>query len=494
MKATNWGRYKANFFPLWVAGGWDWFDDTFADTCVNNWRVAAQIAKEGGLRGLQFDPEQYYGPVWVYNQLPRRAEHTVEEYAMKAYERGREVMRTVNEVYPDIHILMFFGPSASGAPRDLESRKMPYGLLGHFVDGMLAECLPGAKIIDGYEEGYGYRTRVAFQHAAQFVREKCKPYSLAAEKWDSHLSVGFPVWIDIGWRSTPWDTENFDNNFYAPQAFEHALVAALEAADEYVWIWSESADFFSPSFPQAYIDAFHAAREPGAAAKSVPRPEKTAASPTTTAASLKGHSEEETFAPWRASYELLWRLPEEWKFRLDENNEGVKGEWFLPGKGQEGWEPIRIGEFWEPQGYLYDGYAWYWLKAEVPQVPADRRLYLLFGAVDESAWIWINGTLAGESDLQAMWDQSFAVDVTDHLLPDRPNTIAVRVLDRTMVGGIWKPMWLICERGTRSTGLAPVESWDKPFSSPAKGGRFDEGNLLAVRFMPPRERAVLPAP
>lgn len=452
IKATRWGRYQTNFFHTWVQGGWDWFDDNFSEVCVHNWTVAARIAREGGLRGLIVDPEQYHGPVWDYWRLPRRQEHTAQEYAQKVYERGREVMRAVNKIYPDIHILMFFGPSASGVPRNPESRAYPqgtYGLLGYFVDGMLAECLPGAKIIDGYEHAYGFRTRIAYEEAARFIREKCKSASLAADKWDQHLSVGFALWMDLGDRQQPFDLENFENNFYTPEAFKHALAAALAATEEYVWVWHERVNWFTGrNLPPAYLEAFYAAREPGAAEEPVPWP-KSAAVPAT-AASLKGHSEEETFAPWRASYEFLWRLPAEWKFRLDEHKEGLKGEWFLPNRGQEAWPSIRIGEFWEPQGYLYDGYAWYWLETEVPPLPADRRLYLLFGAVDESAWVWINGRLAGENDSdETTWDKPYALDVTDLLRPGQRNTFAVRVLDRRYAGGIWKPVWLIGSKERR---------------------------------------------
>ena len=72
------------------------------------------------------------------------------------------------------------------------------------------------------------------------------------------------------------------------------------------------------------------------------------------------------------------------------------------------------------------------------------RLYLYFGAVDETATVWVNGEEAGghyeHPDLG--WDKRFGIDVTGKLEPGKVNTIAVRVGNDLFAGGIWKSIKL----------------------------------------------------
>ncbi len=62
-KAT---RYKNNFVLGYLTTGGktkevpDWFDDEF-EAVVNNWQVTAEYCKRGGLDGILFDDEVYYG-------------------------------------------------------------------------------------------------------------------------------------------------------------------------------------------------------------------------------------------------------------------------------------------------------------------------------------------------------------------------------------------------------------------------------------------------
>ncbi|MEO0250345.1 MAG: sugar-binding domain-containing protein, partial [candidate division WOR-3 bacterium] len=94
---------------------------------------------------------------------------------------------------------------------------------------------------------------------------------------------------------------------------------------------------------------------------------------------------------------------------------------------------IPVPAWWEttPVG-AYDGHAWYRVRFTVPQEMQGRELTLEFAGVDESAWVYLNGELIGE-------------------------------------------------RSTQSTGLPPLDFWDKPFSVPMKGVRFGQENVLAVK-------------
>ena len=71
-------------------------------------------------------------------------------------------------------------------------------------------------------------------------------------------------------------------------------------------------------------------------------------------------------------------------------------------------------------------------------IPADKKLELVFGAVDESAFVWLNGEKIGEHDVgEGGWNDRFSIPITGKLKPGE-NDLVVRVLNRTGPGGIWK--------------------------------------------------------
>jgi len=101
------------------------------------------------------------------------------------------------------------------------------------------------------------------------------------------------------------------------------------------------------------------------------------------------------------------------------------------------WVSVTVGRGWEAQGILYDGVAWYRTEFEAPKDWASP--WLSFEAVDETAWVYLNGAYVGTHE---GWDEPFALAARDCVRPGRKNVLAVRVLDTKFQGGIWKQVWL----------------------------------------------------
>ncbi len=133
-----------------------------------------------------------------------------------------------------------------------------------------------------------------------------------------------------------------------------------------------------------------------------------------------------------------------WKFKTDPKQDGQMSKWYEGDFNDKNWSAISIGKVWEEQGHAgYDGAAWYRRTIKLPEKPDQDGTDLVFEGVDESAWVWVNGQYVGDHDIgMAGWDQTFRVDVTDALKWGQENQITVRVLDRAMAGGIWKPVYL----------------------------------------------------
>ena len=107
----------------------------------------------------------------------------------------------------------------------------------------------------------------------------------------------------------------------------------------------------------------------------------------------------------------------------------------------------------------HTGYGWYRVSWKVPTALRKKHVYLLFSAVDEQAWVWINGRSVGEHTLASrgltldpkvhknpafrMFITPFWLEVGKSLRYGAVNSFAVRVLNRGGSGGVYKPVHLI---------------------------------------------------
>lgn len=145
------------------------------------------------------------------------------------------------------------------------------------------------------------------------------------------------------------------------------------------------------------------------------------------------------------AWEKVVDVPEVWRFRLDPRDVGVRERW-QSSKWLETATRIKVGQWWEPQGHAYDGYAWYRVQVDIPQAFQRRRIVVRFGAVDEDAWVYWNGRLSGS---HSGWNQAFEVDVSQWVKCGERNTLVVRVLDTMMMGGIWQPVTIVSPKAQR---------------------------------------------
>lgn len=129
-----------------------------------------------------------------------------------------------------------------------------------------------------------------------------------------------------------------------------------------------------------------------------------------------------------------------WEWWKDPSKKGEGRGFWKAGFSDSKWHPMSIGQFWEEQGEpAYDGCAWYRVTFTPPAVQAGKQMFLVFGAVDEQAWVWLNGKQVGSHDKGPNgWMEPFAVDVTGAIKPGEPNVLAVKVIDTVGAGGIWK--------------------------------------------------------
>jgi len=153
-----------------------------------------------------------------------------------------------------------------------------------------------------------------------------------------------------------------------------------------------------------------------------------------------------------------------WQFKLDPEDIGLKEQWHkLTYEQTQGWLRFRTDKFWEHQGAedttreadvavdtsRYDGIGWYAQVVRVPQEFKGRKVYLRFGAVDESCWVYLNGELAGEHLFVEKndWKTPFEIRIDPLINWDKEaQTVIVRVEDKAGMGGVWKRVWLVSKK------------------------------------------------
>ena len=130
-----------------------------------------------------------------------------------------------------------------------------------------------------------------------------------------------------------------------------------------------------------------------------------------------------------------------WMFRTDPMQDGHLKGFFKPETDLAQWSKIKMG-VWEDQGFAdYDGVAWYTIKFKMPEKIDSNAVEVVFDAVDESAWVWLNGTYLGAHDVGPEgWKESFAMDCTKEIQWGKENVLTVRVFDAAYAGGIYKPV------------------------------------------------------
>lgn len=133
----------------------------------------------------------------------------------------------------------------------------------------------------------------------------------------------------------------------------------------------------------------------------------------------------------------------EWAFKLDPDRDGHLKNWYEPDFDDSDWARIEIEQAWQKAGYEYTGVTWYRRVVNVPERPEGEfnAVDLAFGGVDESAWVWVNGTYVGDHDVgPSGWNQPFTLDITDAITWGEENQITVRAMNTAHAGGIWRPV------------------------------------------------------
>ena len=267
LRATRFGRFRENFLRVNVTpGDLDWFEDHSA--VLANLELAARLAREAGCPGVLFDVEPYEGKLWEFGAQTEKLPRTWDEMATQLRARGAEAMRAFERGYPGLTVfftMAYSMPLHETSVWNLPLTKARYGLFVPFLDGMVSAASSRVILVDGHEASYPYRESHHFSAKADTMRNAVRRLAAEPDRYVQRLSRSFGIWLDFDWRNRGWDAKDASKNYFSPTTLASSVRAALQHADRYVWIYSETPRWWSSEggtqhLPAAYDSVLRAVR------------------------------------------------------------------------------------------------------------------------------------------------------------------------------------------------------------------------------------------
>jgi hypothetical protein len=160
-------------------------------------------------------------------------------------------MRAMADAYPDIVVLSFWLLSLNtsyfnggDAPAALVAEAGD--LWPSFVNGLLDALPPGARLVDGNEHGYGYEaSRLDFYLSAWSMQNRALALVAPENRatYQTQALAGFGLYLDMYTNppNSPWYFGEAGGSRLNHLALN--VAQALDAADEYVWVYGEKRDW-----------------------------------------------------------------------------------------------------------------------------------------------------------------------------------------------------------------------------------------------------------
>ncbi len=258
LKKIRSSKLQNSFYVINVnTGAWDWFDDAQWGNAEANLYQHARVAKQGGLRGLMFDPEVYQFDLWAYNSQPRRAQHSFKDFETQMRKRGAQTMRAFERAYPGVTVLSLFlfsafeaaaGATYESAHASLEEDGS-LGLFAAFAEGMLEAATEEAVMVDGFEPSYYHLRPADFEAGRRRVFVAAQLFVAPALRQKFQRQVKFANAVYVDGVMNLFDSARFFGYYLKNDDDRRALLAhnvyyGLQSSDEFVWVYAENMNWW----------------------------------------------------------------------------------------------------------------------------------------------------------------------------------------------------------------------------------------------------------
>jgi hypothetical protein len=268
----------ANSFYLVLSDAsiWDWFNDTTWAAAELNLYQHARVAKQGGLRGIMLDPEVYQFDLWAYASQPQKSGHSFKEFETQLRKRGAQTMRAFERAYPGITILYLKSFSAfeiaNNATYETAHAALEedggLGLFAAFSEGMLEAASDKATLIDGFEDSYYHLRPTDFDWGRNRALNDAQVFVAPTLRTKFKRQFRFSNAIYIDGIMNLFDSARFfgyylQNDIERRNLIAHNIYHGLRISDEFVWVYSESPNWWTRTLPNGDLPALENAIKRG---------------------------------------------------------------------------------------------------------------------------------------------------------------------------------------------------------------------------------------
>lgn len=247
-------RYRDNFIRVnFSPADFAWDDEEAWKNVCDKSAICAWAARETN-GSLCFDFESYGSALFRYDS---RSGMTFQDAKALARRRGAEMCSAIVGEFPQVKILCLWMNSINVAAGKMEDpdralRGSGYGLLPAFIDGLLDALTPEALLIDGCETGYYMNGSSQYDRAACDMLLATGPcVALVSpenrKKYRAQVQAGFGFYLDM--YSNPEGSTYYRGPEEGETRFDRLaanLRAAVNASDQYVWVYGEQKRWWKP--------------------------------------------------------------------------------------------------------------------------------------------------------------------------------------------------------------------------------------------------------
>ena len=279
-----------NFLVLYGAAQMDWFSDKDWKQVEVYLRYAANLARIGKFKGILWDPEPYKpgkNP-WRMSEQPDKGERNYYDYYLQVRKRGAQFIKILKDEYPGLTILSLreFSDYQTASPFSqailpLKDKKKSMSTLEEawwalhlpFTLGILDAIDDDIVFIDGNEEAYYYTSAIEYYKVRNEIFNDTRALIPAGlhKKFKANYYLGHAVSVDYivgNWAGIlngfPYRLSGQGTVLTPEQRalwFEHNVYYALKTSDEYIWLYTEDANWWTgENIPAGFPEALERAR------------------------------------------------------------------------------------------------------------------------------------------------------------------------------------------------------------------------------------------
>ncbi|MDR4499802.1 MAG: hypothetical protein MRK02_18070 [Candidatus Scalindua sp.] len=220
----------------------NWTDDLVWEDILDNFRDIAELIKTTGTKGIAIDTEPYKIP--LFDSKAKRFKNINKELLKTAiYKRGRQIMQSITEVFPEIEVIILPEGAFYWFNQNQGQHPSYYELWIDFFNGMVS--VKNKKgIILASERTYSVLNKNYLNTIYDLINKTMLEHIEDPVFWKMNCSIAIGMW-PLGGK-----TYSDKSARYSSVDFKRQFIHAKALCTKYVWIYGNGADWWQMNYKE----------------------------------------------------------------------------------------------------------------------------------------------------------------------------------------------------------------------------------------------------